>query len=588
MQDTNLSDNYYKEALLKYAQSYIAKKRKSPTEKELEGDSRKFVIYARKSTEDDQRQVQSIGDQIEQCVKYAKSNNLEVVEIIREEKSAKIAGKRPRFDEMIVRLYKGDFYNAVLAWHPDRLSRNMKESGEILDMLDNDFITDLKFPSYTFNNDAAGKMTLSILFAMAKEFSDKLSEDTIRGNKKKVSEGKYMGSRKRGYINTEEDYFRPHPDTFNPYREAWQMYIEENNQTKVAKWLHEQGEEISSNMMSEFFRDPFFAGIYCYGDQVVDLTTVDPKFRPMVSAKEFLETQRADKAGPSGWRLSEAFRPFNNLMICGDCGNIMTSGVSEGNVDRYLNITCGNKNCKQKRREEGKRPIANTIRGKEVIFLYEDALKQLKSVPENIYLKTRTKYLAHGNTLISGYTQEVAKLNAKLTKLKTKEKKLSNEILDQTVIELKQKFSEELQLVIKEVSSLELAMEKLRSKKAELEYQIVDDFPPYEDFLNFFEKASAAIKNTTDAYLTDQLVKMVFVNIEVKDKKISQYWLREPFDQYKALNLLSGVEKLAPSEHYSRINFPSLQLIKQVIESYSQLISDHLAGVNVEAIHYKL
>jgi site-specific DNA recombinase len=158
----------YKEALLKYAESFNLKKNKTKSEQQLSNRKDLYVIYARKSTEDDQRQVQSVEDQIDHCRKYAEQNGLEVVAVVREEKSAKIAGKRLKFQEMLDTITSGTFYNSILAWHPDRLSRNMKESGEILDMLDNDVISDLKFSSYTFNNDTAGKMTLSILFAMAK------------------------------------------------------------------------------------------------------------------------------------------------------------------------------------------------------------------------------------------------------------------------------------------------------------------------------------------------------------------------------------------------------------------------------------
>jgi len=104
---------------------------------------------------------------------------------------------------MLDTIKKGDFYNSILSWHPDRLSRNMKESGEILDMLDNDLIVDLKFSSYTFNNDTAGKMTLSILFAMAKEFSDKLSDDIKRGIEKQLKRVNIVVLRKEDIINPE-------------------------------------------------------------------------------------------------------------------------------------------------------------------------------------------------------------------------------------------------------------------------------------------------------------------------------------------------------------------------------------------------
>lgn len=542
--ELSLENNQYKEALLKYAYSYVRKKRKSKGEKELEDVKRYYVIYARKSTEDDKRQVQSIEDQIDQCKKFAKREGLEIVEILREEKSAKVAGKRDVFNSMLERLYKGDFYNGVLSWHPDRLSRNMKESGEILDMLDNDYIVDLKFPSYAFNNDAAGKMTLSILFAMAKEFSDKLSEDTKRGNKKKVKDGKYMGSSKRGYTNNKDDYFRKDQDTYDLYKKAWQKYLETNNQSEVAKWLNKQGEEISTNMMSEFFRDPFSAGIYCYGDQVVDLTAVDSRFIPMVSPKDFVNMQKMNRDNPRGWRITDEFRPFNDFVLCSDCNNPMTSGLSRSKSGtRMLYVTCGNRHCKDKRRKAGKKPISNSIRGETIVDFVKEAFEKLKEVKEDTYNKAKEQYFAGKNTVIADLKDEITILKGKKSKLESKEKKASDRLYEEDNEDMKKKISKDIQIFLSQIKSLEEQIGSLEQKKSELEYQMEADFPPYEDFLNFFENASTVIENTDNAYLVDQIVKLVFLNTEASDKKVSKYWLREPFDEYESLKILNGVDE---------------------------------------------
>lgn len=68
------------------------------------------------------------------------------------------------------------------------------------------------------------------------------------------------------------------------------------------------------------------------------------------------------------------------------------------------------------------------------------------------------------------------------------------------------------------------------------------DFPDYDAFLNFFKNIVNTIQNTTDVYLIDQLVKLVFLNITVEDKKVLKYTLNEPFKTYKTLKFLSGVD----------------------------------------------
>lgn len=537
-----LEHSQYKEALLKYAEAYNLKKKKTKGEQELSDSKRYYVIYARKSTEDDKRQVQSIDDQIDHCKKYAKEHNLQIVaEPIREEKSAEIAGKREKFNAMMERLYKGDLYNCVLAWHPDRLSRNMKESGEILDMLDNDVILDLQFPSYSFNNDAAGKMTLSILFAMAKEFSDKLSEDTKRGINKKVREGKYTGTAKKGYYKNEDDYFRVDEEKFPIYSQAWKLNKEGKTQGQIIEWLNKQGEKMDTNSMSLYFQDPFSAGIYCYGDQVVDLTSIDSKFRPMISPKDFILVQKVNRDAARGWHRTEEFRPFNEFIICGDCGNPMTSGLSRGKSgERYLNLTCGNRRCKEKRRSAGLKPINNTVRGEVIMDFIIKGIDSLKEIDRPTYEKAKSKYFEEKNSIIKSLNSEIGDLKASKTKLESKSNKISEKLIEETKPEVGQKLSNDLNIILKQIRPLEEQISIFEQKITDYEFDMEAEFPDYETFLNFFKDITSTLKTTDNAYLVDQLAKLVFLNITIKDKIVTGYNLQEPFEAYEGINSYLG------------------------------------------------
>jgi len=78
--------------------------------------SQKFFLYARKSTDVEDKQVRSIEDQITELRAFAKQENLNVIEEFIEKQSAKIPG-RPIFGEMIKRIERGEA-NGILAWHP--------------------------------------------------------------------------------------------------------------------------------------------------------------------------------------------------------------------------------------------------------------------------------------------------------------------------------------------------------------------------------------------------------------------------------------------------------------------------------------
>ena len=90
----------------------------------------KYFLYARKSSESEDRQVQSIDDQINRLKKLANDLNLDIKKIYIEAKSAKKPDNRPIFDEMLQRIENNEA-QGILCWQINRLSRNPIDSGKI-------------------------------------------------------------------------------------------------------------------------------------------------------------------------------------------------------------------------------------------------------------------------------------------------------------------------------------------------------------------------------------------------------------------------------------------------------------------------
>jgi DNA invertase Pin-like site-specific DNA recombinase len=79
----------------------------------------------------------------------AKRDGLKVVDTLKEEKSARKSANREVFEEMMDEIRReNSLYNSIICWHPDRLGRNMKDAGEIIDLIDRGIIKDLKFLSF--------------------------------------------------------------------------------------------------------------------------------------------------------------------------------------------------------------------------------------------------------------------------------------------------------------------------------------------------------------------------------------------------------------------------------------------------------
>ena len=127
----------------------------------------RYCLYARKSTESDEMQALSIDSQIKEMLAIAEKLNLNIVTIKREAHSAKDSGQRPVFKELIEEIRNGT-YEGILAWAPDRLSRNAGDLGSLVDLMDQKKLIHIQTYGQTFSNSPNEKFLLMILCSQAK------------------------------------------------------------------------------------------------------------------------------------------------------------------------------------------------------------------------------------------------------------------------------------------------------------------------------------------------------------------------------------------------------------------------------------
>lgn len=537
MQTDLVNNEIYEKALRNYAEEYHSEKSMFQFSPKKEAIPR-YVIYARRSTKSDEQQVASIESQIDSCKELASRENLEVVDILSEKESAKKAGKRIVFYQMLEEIRNGEKYNSIIAWHPDRLARNMKDSGEIMEMLDDGIIADLKFSSFTFNNDASGKMMLNILFAMAKQFSDKLSIDTKRGIRTKIGQGLYSGRQKKGYIAKVNKPFRPDPETFDRIRQSREEAIQ-GIPYKIILDTTLQGLAFTENTLSYMFKDPFYAGYQSFGDSLIILKDVDPDFVPMVTPQEFmiLQTKRKNQLKSNWQKGLENFYPFRGLVRCSYCGGFMTPGASKSsskNRNRYLYISCRNRNCP--RLGMNLSPQTNTIRGYELVDYFIDLLQNHLKVTRDVYEGLMGSEMEEFTSQRDAYKEQIQQYKIQLGKkentLDILEEKLSNNA----------QVAERYDDLLNDIRDIKERIHLWEEKLIELDAEIEVEKPKYDEFVNFYKSIVTAIKKTTDPELVDELVKLVCVNFVVDDKKIVSVELKEPFATYAKLESGYGVE----------------------------------------------
>ncbi|MBN1153007.1 MAG: recombinase family protein, partial [Dehalococcoidia bacterium] len=159
----------------------------------------RFFLYARKSTDDEERQMLSIEAQLDELREFAHRESLAVVREFVESQTAKAPG-RPIFNAMMEEVERGKA-DGLLAWHPDRLARNTVDGGRIIYLLDAGKLSALKFPTFWFDNTPQGKFMLNIAFGQSKYYIDNLAENVSRGIRQKLRRGEYPGQPPIGYLN---------------------------------------------------------------------------------------------------------------------------------------------------------------------------------------------------------------------------------------------------------------------------------------------------------------------------------------------------------------------------------------------------
>ncbi len=144
----------------------------------MKNTNTRFVLYARKSSESEDRQIQSIDDQINYWKKRAKEESIEIVKIYTEEKSAKTPYVRKIFQEMCEEISKGNI-DGILCWKLDRLSRNPVDTGAIQYMLQKEMIQRIITSDRIYYPEDSG-LIFSVETGMANQYILDLSKNVKR------------------------------------------------------------------------------------------------------------------------------------------------------------------------------------------------------------------------------------------------------------------------------------------------------------------------------------------------------------------------------------------------------------------------
>jgi len=130
-----------------------------------------YGAYTRKSSESEDRQVQSIETQTDQILALAEKEQLDLIDAPFQESQSAFMPGRELFNKLVKNTYSRKI-NAWICYHPNRLSRNPVDGGIIIHLLDIGLLHHIKTPTRTYYNTPDDKMMLQFEFVLSKKDSD--------------------------------------------------------------------------------------------------------------------------------------------------------------------------------------------------------------------------------------------------------------------------------------------------------------------------------------------------------------------------------------------------------------------------------
>ncbi len=309
---------------------------------------RKYILYIRKSSESEDRQVMSLDAQENEMMRIAKRDDLQIVEVIKESHSAKTTGQRPEFNRMMKGIQSGK-YNAILTWAPDRISRNAGDLGIVIDLMDAGKLECVQTYSQMFFNDPNSKFMFMMLGSQAKLENDQKSINVKRGNREKLKRGDWINGAPFGYLNDKATKKIILDPVRAPYvAQMFELYSTGLHSFKqIANTLYERGLRTKSNKKVHGSNIQTVVNrTFYYGIMESNGSYYKGNHEPIISQKIFEQCQQVadNKSRP---RAKTKGFTLSGFIKCANCGCSATGEIKKGKYI-YYHCTNGRGNCTQK------------------------------------------------------------------------------------------------------------------------------------------------------------------------------------------------------------------------------------------------
>lgn len=469
----------------------------------------KHIIYCRKSTESEDRQVLSIESQTNEMKRLAERDGVAIDKIFTESMSAKAPG-RPVFKEVMAYIEKHG-QCILYVWKLDRLARNALDGGQLSWFMDRKLIVEIRTFEKIYKNISDDKFFMSLDFGIAKKYVDDLSTNVKRGIRTKVEKGGWPTKAPFGYLNDKANkIIYPDPVRAPLIVEMFNLYVTGNYSIKdLVNIMYEKGlrtlggYKVHKSVLHRTLTNPVHCGFVVRDGKYFVGTHAS------IIVKEVFDNVQNIINGKNKSRKQTHNFLHRGFMNCHVCGCALTATEKKGYT--YYYCTNGKGNCEQHKKY---------LRSECVEHITAEIFSDIEFAEETIEIM----YLAKKEELVNDltYTETaIQNLAKQLLLAREKQSKLVDSYLVGNIAE--DLYNAKIQALNNEVTATGAQLATLQTKHARSEVTL-------EQTKDKFLTACRAKKEflQRDDLRKRKVLGNILWNVTIQDKNLASFKLKNP------------------------------------------------------------
>ena len=300
----------------------------------------KSIIYCRVSTKEQSDEGYSLEAQEKLLSEYAEKYGLAIVKTYKISESASGKQLRKLFNEVFVYATKHKI-DVVLCEKIDRLTRNPRDAVTVDDWVHETKEREIHFIKEGFvlnqNTKAHESLVWDMKVAIARFYSNNLSEEVKKGMGEKFSQGWYPSVPPLGYdsvgekghktIQINKDFALVVKMMFERYATGNYSLSRLEKELFTEGYRSRSGRKIGISQIHRILSDPFYYGVIHWSNKVAQ-----GKHESIITKDLFDKVQEVLKRKIKNPHFTKHTYLFKSKMVCDNCGGLVTWYERKGHV----------------------------------------------------------------------------------------------------------------------------------------------------------------------------------------------------------------------------------------------------------------